>query len=225
MVSAIIVAAGRGTRMGANMNKVFLKLLDKEIILHTVDAFEKNKNVDEIIIATGMSECELVKELIGDNTKCTHIVPGGSTRQKSVYNGLMCAKGDIVLIHDGARALISQTEIDNVIADCKKYGAAAVGVPCKDTLKTVDDNGFILGTVDRSRTYQIQTPQAFLYDTILSAHKRAAADGIDATDDCALLERYGVKIKITEGRYDNIKITTPEDIEIAKNILNKGIKQ
>ncbi len=221
MVSAIIVAAGRGSRMGAKINKVFLKLLDKEVLAHTVLAFEKNESISQIVIVTGKNDIDRVSKIVSDNgiKKCTDIVPGGETRQESVYNGLLCAKGGTVLIHDGARALISQTEIDNVIADCANYGAAAVGVPCKDTLKAVDDNGFIAGTVDRDKTYRIQTPQAFLTDMILSAHKKAAEEGLSLTDDCALLERYGVKIKVTGGSYENIKITTPEDMETAKNIL------
>ena len=216
-ISAVIVAGGKGKRMRADINKVFLKLCGREMILHTVDAFLKNKRIDEIIVVT--NDTEQMKRLLGDDIK---IVEGGGERQQSVYNGLMVVTGEIVLIHDGARALIAQKEIDAVIDDCIKYGAAALGVPCKDTLKSTED-GFINGTIDRAKTYLIQTPQAFCADTIKELHKRAKEENISVTDDCAIAERYGVKVKITEGSYDNLKLTTPEDMIIAEKIIGGRI--
>lgn len=222
MVSVIIAAGGKGTRMGADMNKVYLKILDKEILMHTVLAFEENANVDEIIIVTGENDIEKCKQLTQKygTKKVAKIVCGGDTRQQSVFNGIMASNGDIIAIHDGARALISQDEINSVIADCKEFGAAALGVKVKDTLKAAQ-NGFIQSTVDRSNIYSIQTPQVFLSEEIIAAHK--GAQSTDATDDCNLAEQAGIKIKITEGSYNNIKITTPEDIVIATEIL-KGRK-
>lgn len=221
MVSVVIAAGGRGTRMGADINKVYLKLCNKQILMHTVEAFEKNPKVGEVVIVTGTHEIEHCKELVKKYgySKVSAITNGGDTRQQSVYNGIMMTTGDIVMIHDGARALISQEEIDNVLKDCEKYGAAAVGVKCKDTLKKADKNGFIMETIDRETTYNIQTPQVFKRDIIVNAHEAARERNINATDDCALAEHMGIQIKITEGSYNNIKLTTPEDMAVAENII------
>lgn len=222
-VSAVIAAGGRGTRMGAGFNKVFMKLDGAEILLHTIRTFDESPFVDEIIAVTGTEDIEKVRELARKHKikKLVCVTEGGATRRASVYNGIKQASGDIIAVHDGARCLISQKEIEDVITDCEKYGAAAVGVICKDTLKSADEDGFISGTIDRSRTYQIQTPQVFKRDLILNAHKAAERDGFEPTDDCALIEREGGKIKITPGSYDNIKITTPEDISVAERILER----
>lgn len=224
MITAIIAAGGKGTRMGADINKVYLNLDGMEIIARTVLAFEKNPNIDEIIVVTGEEDIQRFKEIqkrYGFD-KISAVTVGGSTRAESVYNGLVKSKGDIILIHDGARALITQEEINNVIADCKKYKAAALGVKCKDTLKAAKD-GFIAATLDRERTYQIQTPQAFMREIIFSAHQNAC-DKL-ATDDCGMVEAMGVNIKITEGSYDNIKLTTPSDMAIGSEILKRRSKQ
>lgn len=222
-ITAVIVAGGKGTRMGADKNKVFLKIMDKEVLFYTISAFENNSRTDNIIIVTGkndMDECIQLVQTYRFN-KVTVITEGGATRQQSVMRGLMKADGDIVLIHDGARALVTDEEINNSIDDCIKYGASAVGVTCKDTLKNADNSGFISGTVDRESTYLIQTPQVFYLKEILSLHKKAVSEGFEATDDCMIAERYGVKIKISAGSYDNIKLTTPEDMIIGEGILRK----
>lgn len=219
MVSVIIAAGGKGTRMGADKNKVYLELCGMEIIARTVTAFQKNPLVNEIVVVTGENDIPVFNEIKEkyNFSKVTDVVCGGETRAKSVYNGLCRINGDIVLIHDGARALISGDEINRVIEDCRKYGAAAVGVKCKDTLKSADENGFINATIDREKTYQIQTPQAFKTKEIIAAHK-SVNDAL-ATDDCMIAEKYGIKIKITEGSYNNIKITTPSDMLLAKQII------
>lgn len=220
-VSVIIAAGGKGSRMGYKENKVFMNLCGKEIILHTIEAFEKNSDVDEIIVVTGQDEHMRVAEIAKGISKMHAVTTGGKTRQESVYNGLGFSTGDIILIHDGARALIGQEEISKTINAAKEYGAAAVGVPCKDTLKSADKDRFITGTIDRDKTFLIQTPQAFKRDIIFNAHNKALENGIDATDDCALVEMCGGRIKIVTGQYDNIKLTTPEDIEVAEKILEK----
>lgn len=223
-ITAIIVAGGKGTRMGAGKNKVFLTIGGREIIHYTISAFEWNKNIDEIIIVTGHDDIEECSALVKNSNfkKVTKITEGGASRQQSVFNGLSASDGDIVLIHDGARALVTGKEIDNAIEDCMRHGAAAVGVKCKDTLKSVT-NGFITATVDRESTYRIQTPQAFKLSEIKSLHERAAREGFSATDDCMIAEHYGIKVKVSDGSYDNIKITTPEDMLLAENILrNRG---
>lgn len=216
MNSAIIVAGGKGRRMGADKNKVFLDLAGEPVLVRTVKAFQANKKIDEIIVITGKDDIDEAKNILSCFDKISAIGEGGETRQQSVYNGIKLSKGDMLLIHDGARALISQKEIDDVIEECSKYNAAALGVMCKDTLKSVNCDGFITATVDRSSTYHIHTPQAFSRSIILSAHEKAIRDGFEATDDCALVEHYGGKIKLTEGSYNNIKLTTPIDMIIGK---------
>lgn len=222
-ITAVIVAGGKGTRMGADKNKVFLNLLDREVLFYTVSAFEDNENIDDIIIVTGVTdirECSSLADKYGfRKIKC--IIEGGATRRQSVMNGLTAADCDIVLIHDGARALVTDSEINNSINDCIKYGAAAVGVKCKDTLKSADKNGFITATLDRESTYLIQTPQTFYLDKILDLHRRAEAEGFEATDDCMIAEHYGINIKISGGSYDNIKLTTPDDMIVGERILRK----
>lgn len=219
MISAIIAAGGKGTRMKAGKNKVFMEIGGRTILERTVSAFEENENIDEIIIVTAEKELCRKMCLKNDFKKVSKICGGGKERRDSVYNGIKAADGDIAVIHDGARCLISQEEIDAVIADCKKFGAAALGVKVKDSLKKADENGFISSTLDRDTIYQIQTPQVFERETIKNAHEKIK-EGV-FTDDCAIAERLGVKIKITLGSYENIKITTPEDIAIAEEILKK----
>lgn len=221
-ITAVIVAGGKGTRMGADKNKVFLKIMDKEVLAYTISAFENNENIDDIIVVTGTCDINACNAMIKKYgySKVKAVTEGGNTRQQSVMNGLKTADGDIVLIHDGARALVTDNEINNAVNDCKAYGAAAVGVRCKDTLKS-GENGFISGTVDRESTYLIQTPQTFKLSEILELHKKAEKEGFSATDDCMIAEHYGRKIKISEGSYDNIKLTTPEDMIIGERILRK----
>ncbi|MCI5605602.1 MAG: 2-C-methyl-D-erythritol 4-phosphate cytidylyltransferase [Clostridia bacterium] len=220
-ITAIIVAGGKGTRMGAQINKVFLELCGKAVLEHTVEAFEENQNIDEIIVVTGSNDIEKATKILQNCNKLSAVVEGGEERQNSVYNGIKAASGDILVIHDAARALISQKEINDVIEDCKKYGAAALGVPCKDTLKSANENGFISGTIDRSVTYQIQTPQVFKTDLIRKLHQCAENDALSVTDDCAIAEHYGAAVKITAGSYDNIKLTTPEDMAVGEMILRR----
>lgn len=221
--SAVIVAGGRGKRMGADINKVFLPLARREIIAWTIEAFEKCDVIDEIVVVTGTDDIARMREIVKRDgiTKVGAIVEGGAERQNSVYNGLLAATGDVAVIHDGARCLITTDEITAVIADAEEYGAAALGVKVKDTLKGVDEAGNIAATIDRERTVQIQTPQVFMLDEIKSLHERAASDGIAVTDDCSIFESYGRTVHVTAGSYDNIKLTTPEDIAVGERILDR----
>lgn len=216
-VTAIIVAAGSGSRMKAGKNKVFLQLCGKSILENTVGVFENLRIIDEITVVTSdVKECQ---KLLLPYKKVTKIVCGGATRQESVKCGLLASKGDIAVIHDGARALVRQEEIISAVEAAIKYGAAALGVKCKDTLKMADENGFIRETLDRECIYNIQTPQVFRFDEITDFHQKAQINTF--TDDCALAESFSKKIKIVDGSYDNIKITTPEDMEVAEKILEK----
>lgn len=226
-VTAVIAAGGKGTRMGAEGNKVFAPLLGKEMIAYTLDAFESSEEISDIVIVTAACDMSRMREVCRKYgyTKVVAIVEGGAARAASVYAGLRAALGEIVAIHDGARALITHEDIKNSIEDCIKYGAAAVGMKCKDTLKSVDESGFIRATVDRESTYTIMTPQVFYTADILAMHERAAGEGYSPTDDCAMCERYGKSVKVTDGRYDNIKLTTPDDMAVAENILKRRMGQ
>lgn len=216
-VSAIIVAAGVGSRMKAGRNKVFLELDGKTVLENTVGVFENCSVIDSVTVVTGdIEECE---RLLSGFRKVKKIVLGGATRQESVHCGLLASNGDIAVIHDGARALITSEEIENVVSACVEYGAAALGVKCKDTLKRADKNGFIEATLDREVTYAIQTPQVFYLKEILNFHENAKMNTF--TDDCSLAESCGKKIKIVEGSYENIKLTTPDDMVLAEKILKK----
>ena len=223
MISAIIVAGGKGVRMDAGFNKVFMQLGGIEIIARTISVFECFDGIDEIIIVTAKDDIDRMNEIVNKNdfSKVAAITEGGQTRRDSVLNGLMKATGDIALIHDGARCFVSADEISAVIKDAKEYGAAAVGVTVKDTLKEIDENSNIVCTVDREKTVYIRTPQAFKTNEILTFHKQAKADGLDVTDDCAVFEHYGRTVHFTRGNYDNIKITTPEDIALGEEILKR----
>lgn len=221
-VTAIIAAAGSGNRMGAGKNKVLLEIGGREIISRTVEVFENCPLIDEIIIVTRSCDIDECKSAVKRFGKVSAVTAGGETRQESVLIGLKKAKGaDFAVIHDGARALITSELIENVLLDAQKYGAATVGVTPKDSLKTVDENGFVSSTIDRSTARAVQTPQVFAYPSILSAHLSAANDGFSATDDCAVYEKYIGKVYVTEGSYENIKLTTPEDLLIAERILNE----
>lgn len=221
-IGCVIVAAGSGTRMGGVINKVFLPLGKSSVIDYTISAISKVDAISKIVIVTRESDILECMEHIKNTNKDITIIKGGKTRQESVFCGLkMIADCDIAVIHDGARALILPETVKSVIEDAKKYQAAATGVFSKDTLKMTDSEGFIIKTLDREKVFRVQTPQVFFTNDIIKAHELAIRDGFSATDDCALYEKYIGRVKISEGRYDNIKLTTPDDMETAENILKK----
>lgn len=223
-VCAIIVAAGKGKRMGTNINKQFLKLKDKPILYYSLKAFENCEKVDSIILVASKEEVNYCKEKIIDKyefKKVIAVVEGGEERQNSVYNGLIAANSfDIVLIHDGARPFTNKHIIENGINYAIKYGASACGVTPKDTIKVKDENDFSVNTLDRNLIFAIQTPQCFKYDLILNCHKRLHKENIKVTDDTSIVEHFGHKVLLYEGSYNNIKITTPEDLIIGEKILD-----
>ena len=221
MVSAVIAAGGKGKRMGADTNKVYLELGGTEILARTLGVFQSCPVIDEIVVVTGTEDIGRCRSIIARDglTKVTAIAEGGIERQDSVYIGLSAAHGATAVIHDGARCLITDEEIRSVVADAKKYGAAALGVPVKDTLKTIGENGEITGTVDRDRTVLIQTPQVFDRLELMRLHERLRTEGAAVTDDCAVFERYGRVVHYTAGKYENIKMTTPSDMAVGEKIL------
>ncbi len=225
---AVIVAAGRGTRMNAGINKQFIDIKGKPLLYYTLKRFEESEVIDEIVLVLSESDLNYCKDNIISKyhiKKVTHIVIGGSERQHSVYRGLEALKDcDIVLIHDGARPFVSERIINQGIEYAEVYGASASGVKPKDTIKVMDDYGFSKETLDRNKLISIQTPQCFKYDIIYGCHKRIQNEGIDVTDDTMVVERYGHKVFIYPGDYDNIKITTSEDIILAEKIIENTFR-
>lgn len=220
MVTALIVAGGSGSRMGADRNKLLLTLSAKPVIWYTLAAFERAECIDEIVIAARGCDREEFGAIAGEFSKFALVCPSGDTRQDTVRRGLAYCRGDIVAVHDGARALVMPELICRTVEDCRIFGAAAAGVMSKDTIKLTED-GFITATVDRERAVSIQTPQVFRRTELIAAHEKAAEEGFAATDDCMLLERLGKRVRVSEGSYENIKLTTPEDMELAEKILQR----
>lgn len=226
--SAIILAAGRGSRMKSNVPKQYMQINDKPVLYYSMSAFE-GSDVDEIIVVTGAEEVEYCKNEIIEKygfKKVSAVVCGGAERYNSVMNGLLAVSKDTdyVFIHDGARPCVTRKVIDNCYADVKKYGAAVAAVPVKDTIKIADEQGFAKLTPDRSSLWQIQTPQCFSYKLALSAYKTMISDDNkgNITDDAMVIEKYtDVKVKLTMGEYNNIKITTPEDIAVVQADLER----
>lgn len=215
--SVIIVAAGAGKRMNSSVAKQFIEINEKTILAYTIEKFENCSEIHEIIIVVNKDSVEFCRNNIVNKynfEKVKHIVEGGKERQDSVYNGLLKAnkKTDIVLIHDGVRPFIESENIKEVIEQTKKYDCCVLGVKVKDTIKVCDENGFILQTPDRSFLWAAQTPQAFKYNLILEAYEKALSKDCSATDDSVIAEMAGHKVKLVEGSYENIKITTKEDL-------------
>lgn len=226
-VTAIIVAAGSGLRMGADCPKQFLKVFDKPILAYTLQKFCDSKLINSVILVTQSEYIPLCKRMCVDYDfdKVRVITEGGSVRRQSVYNGLaqLDDECEYVIIHDGARPMIDDETINKCIAAAVQNKAAAVGVRVKDTVKYSDDGKFIVKTVDRSHLWQIQTPQVFEKELILSCHEKANAENIDATDDCMLAEKFGIMVAIVEGKYENIKITSPADLYVMQGLLGQDL--
>lgn len=228
-IGAILLAGGQGKRMQSEIQKQYMMLAGRPLITYALEAFE-NSTVDEIVLVTGAGEEEYARrelvEAYGFH-KVTAIVAGGRERYHSVYEGLLALKScDYVLIHDGARPMITEPIIDRAIKGAVEYDACVVGMPVKDTIKVADDDGFAAVTPERSRLWQVQTPQAFAYPLVRRAYDRIMADeslqrGI--TDDAMVVESgTDKKVKLIEGSYENLKVTTPEDLVLAEVLLAMG---
>lgn len=218
--SAIILATGRSTRM--KEDKIFLELLGKPVLYHSVKPFEEHKNIEEIIIVTRAENRKRIESIIKqyDLKKIKSIIEGGETRQDSAYEGVKAAnKTEIILIHNAANPLIKEKEITNLLKAIEKYGAAATGYPAKDTIKISDSKNFAIKTLNRKNLWQMQTPQGMRYEIALQAFEQAYKDGFFGTDDVSLAERIGYKVKLVECSRENIKITYPEDLKFAEAIL------
>lgn len=221
MNSAVIVAAGRGTRMGLERNKVLVPLCGEPVIARTVRAFERTGWFDGgIVVVTGACDLGEMKRILADAGLRAQVVLGGADRQESVCRGLAATnpEAQYVAIHDGARPLVTAEVIARTLESAKKYGSGVAAVPLKDTVKRVNEGGVVVDTPPRDALRAVQTPQTFEAELIRRAHA-AYALGERATDDAALAERMGVEVRLTEGDVENIKLTTPEDMLLARQVI------
>lgn len=236
---AIVLSAGKGTRMGSEVPKQYLKIMGKPVLYYTLKAFE-DSDVDEIAVVLSESDRDIVEKIIEKYsiTKVKYIVNGGAERYHSVFNGLSCLKeARKVLIHDGARPLILPEHINQILRELDEKSTCVAGMPVKDTIKILDENNYVIDTPERSTVWQIQTPQGFFYSDIMKAYKEMMKqEDTRITDDAMVMERYGdERIYIKETSYDNIKITTQDDLvymmtvltqrELAEEHKDSGIKK
>lgn len=226
-VGAVVLAGGRGSRMQSQIQKQYMTLGGRPLICYALMAFE-NSCVDEIVLVTGAGEEAYVRQEIlssMDLKKPVTVTAGGKERYHSVYEGLKVLKDcSYVLIHDGARPLVTEEIIERAVAGAREFSACVAAMPVKDTIRIVDEDGFAAGTPERSSLWQVQTPQAFSYKLVREAYDRlmeaeALQKGI--TDDAMVVERCGgMRVKMIYGSYENLKVTTPEDLILAEALLS-----
>jgi 2-C-methyl-D-erythritol 4-phosphate cytidylyltransferase len=220
----IIPAAGQGKRMGAGKNKLLLEIDGIPIFIYTLKVFEEDNMCTGVILAINKQEENDFRNLLTQYgiKKVVSLAPGGQERQFSVFNGVQVLREDegIVLVHDAARPFIDLKQIHELVATARQYGAAVLAVPVKDTVKKAAGNK-VMETVERSGLWAVQTPQAFRVSLLRHAHEQAMADHFTGTDDASLVERIGQDVIIVEGNYNNIKLTTPEDLFFAEAIIRK----
>ena len=234
--TAIVLSAGSGKRMNSDTKKQYLLIKDKPIIYYSLNVFQQSSIIDEIILVASADDIDFVRDEIVEKygfTKVINIVAGGRERYNSVYNGLKCCgDSEYVFIHDGARPFITEEILSRAMNVLKECGSAVVGMPVKDTIKIVNDNLEVTDTPNRKTVWQVQTPQCFRADIAISAYERLIYEeesgalktrGIQVTDDAMVVETFYKSdsealggVKLVEGSYENIKITTPEDLKIAE---------
>ncbi|MBE6023151.1 MAG: 2-C-methyl-D-erythritol 4-phosphate cytidylyltransferase [Cellulosilyticum sp.] len=225
-IAAIIVAGGSGKRMGTAIKKQFIKLQDKEVLAHTIEAFNALEEISEVIVVTGEEDIHKVQTEIVEAyhfNKVSKVVAGGKERQDSVYNGLMATSEEIeyVMIHDGARPFISKELLKRAIEKTIECKATIIAVPVKDTIKVVEPKvGIVERTPEREKLWAVQTPQSFEKKLLIEAYEDAQQKGLQVTDDSMIVEAYGNRVHVVLGDYTNIKITTPEDLVIGESILS-----
>lgn len=232
---AIVLAAGRGTRMNSAVQKQYLLVNGYPVLYYSLNVFQRSQWIDEIILVTGKEEMDFCKKEIVERyqlTKVKHIIPGGKERYHSVYNGLtQITEEGYVFIHDGARPCIDEELLQRAMQAAEKYRACVVGMPVKDTIKISDADGFATHTPPRSLVWQIQTPQVFETGLVKNCYEKLMREmettaDVSVTDDAMVVERESdVKVKLVEGSYSNIKITTPEDLRLAEVFLEKKSKK
>ncbi len=222
-VSVIIAAAGNSTRYGTGKSKQFLILDNTPVLIKSIQAFEEIDDVKEIIVTARKQDFEVIEDFIAQYgvRKVKHIVEGGDTRQDSIYAAVkkVDEKANLVSVHDGARPLIKRKVIESVIQKADEVNAAACAVPVKDTIKIIDSSGKIVTTPERDALRAVQTPQIFRFSLYKEAIEKAVLDGKQYTDDCQLVESMGYPVYLVDGDYENIKITTPDDLLVAEKFL------
>ena len=233
--TAIVLSAGRGKRMHASVEKQYIELYKRPVIYYTLEIFQSSSIIDDIVLVVGKGQEEEVYEKIVRKyhfSKVKAVVEGGAERYASVWNGLQAiadgrigeeSKTGYVFIHDGARPFVTEDIIKRTKEVAVTYQACIAGMPSKDTVKIIDENNMVSATPERSRVWSVQTPQVFLYSLIKEAHDTARSVSMQGiTDDAMVVEQYkNTPVHIVEGAYENIKITTPEDILVAEKILEK----
>ncbi|MEY8321038.1 2-C-methyl-D-erythritol 4-phosphate cytidylyltransferase [Lachnospiraceae bacterium 46-61] len=223
--SAVIPAAGTGVRMGTKTKKQFLKLGEKEMIVYTIQKFEQCSQVDEIVLVTANDTMDLLTNIVKREgfQKVSAIVEGGKERQNSVYAGI-CAvnkKAEIITVHDGVRPFVKVDDITKTIITAQQKGACVLGVKAKDTIKICNVENQIVTTPERNFVWYIQTPQTFQKQLLIKAFEKAGKENFIGTDESVLVERDGTTVFVVEGSYENIKITTPDDIVVGEAYLKK----
>ena len=221
---AIIPAGGSGKRMQENQSKQYLLLDGVPVLVHTLKVFQGSPKIDEIFLIVPEDDIEFARQFIVEKygiSKVSRILAGGKERQDSVRNGINAVINDhdIVVIHDGVRPFVSEELVHSAIIEASKEDAVTVGVPVKDTIKSVDDHARVRETLNRSGLWLTQTPQVFKRDVIKKAYEVAYKDNYYGTDDASLVERLGINVKMICGSYDNIKITTKDDIVLAEGLI------
>jgi 2-C-methyl-D-erythritol 4-phosphate cytidylyltransferase len=229
--TAIVLAAGQGKRMNTSVHKQYLLIKDKPVLYYSIKAFEESL-VDDIVLVTGKGESEYCQREIVDKygfEKIRIIVEGGKERYHSVYNGIKAINWDCnyIFIHDGARPFVNKDIIERVYNEVKLSKACIVGMPVKDTIKISDSNGYVADTPSRSLVWQVQTPQTFekglitdAYEKLIVNEEKLLSEGVTITDDAMVVEYFEkVPVKLVQGSYKNIKITTPDDLKVAENLL------
>lgn len=228
-VTAVVLAAGRGSRMRSSLQKQFMMLHGYPVVYYALKSFQDSV-VDDIVLVTGAGEIEYCQQEIVKKyglDKVSQVISGGKERYESVYQAIAAIQdAAYVMIHDGARPFITEDMIERSITAVKEHGACTVAVPVKDTIKEVAPNGFGIKTLDRSVLWNVQTPQTFTHTLIKSAYLKMMEQGdTDVTDDTMIVERYmGHSVKVIMGDYNNLKITTPEDMKMAEYLAFQGIK-
>lgn len=223
-ITAVVAAAGKGTRMNSPINKQYLMIRNRPVLAQTLNVFQKCEWIDTVVVVVAREDMEYcVREVVVKYgmTKVEKVLPGGDTRQRSVATGLEMVEGGIVVVHDGARPFFDCHQVENGIKRLLegRLDGAACAVPVKDTIKLIDENEAVKGTLDRQTLRAVQTPQCFWVDKIKEAHQRADREGLEVTDDLSLLEHYGYNVGLYRGSYNNIKITTQEDLLFARALI------
>jgi 2-C-methyl-D-erythritol 4-phosphate cytidylyltransferase len=227
-IGVVIPAAGIGNRMRTSQPKQFMSLLGKPVLVHTLEAFHQIPEIDTMVITVTEDSQSMVRKMVNEYRLETssYVTKGGEHRQDSVFNGLKFMKEqkvDIVLVHDAVRPFVTAELVYSLLQATIKYGAAIPVVRPKETIKQSSGNGFVEFSIPRDSLWVVQTPQAFRFDLIFNAFEKAYAEKFYGTDEAMLVERIGVKVKTIESSYKNIKITTPEDFELAELWLQKNV--